>query len=210
MSEDSTNRDRILAYAEEIFMREGFARVSVDDLTEGLGMSKKTFYKVFRTKEDLIERIVLALLTETRHRVETITRGGGTFVEKIGAMMDVFSWICRRIESPMVRDLQRHLPAVWGKIDTFRRDRIQENFTRLVVQGIHEGAVCPTTNVRLLVLSLVGAIQSVLRPTVLADESFSAREAVEGILHIILQGVTTEKGRGDLQLIREGHTSQQR
>jgi hypothetical protein len=58
------------------------------------------------------------------------------------------------------------------------------------------------------VLSLVGAIQSVVRPTVLVDESFSAREAVEGILQLVLEGVTTEKGRGDLQLIRERHSPQ--
>jgi len=209
LSEESANRERVLSYAEERFMREGFARVSVDDLTEGLAMSKKTFYRVFRSKEDLIEQIVLGILAEIRQHVETITRGKGSFVEKIDAMMGVFTSVYRRIESPLIGDLQRHLPAIWGKIETFRREGIQENFTRLLVQGIQEGAIRPTTNVRLLVLSLVGAIQSVIRPTVLVDESFSAREAVEGILQIVLHGVMTGKGMENLQLIREKHRPQQ-
>ena len=52
-------RDRIVAVAERVFLRSGFSRVLMDDLARELGMSKKTVYAHFASKEDLL-RAVLA------------------------------------------------------------------------------------------------------------------------------------------------------
>ena len=52
-------RDRIVATAERIFLRSGFSRVLMDDLARELGMSKKTLYSHFASKEELLRAVLV-------------------------------------------------------------------------------------------------------------------------------------------------------
>ncbi|MFM8450341.1 MAG: TetR/AcrR family transcriptional regulator, partial [Haliscomenobacter sp.] len=49
-------QQQILEKAEGLFMRLGVKSVSMDDVARELGISKKTLYQYFPTKEDLIVR----------------------------------------------------------------------------------------------------------------------------------------------------------
>lgn len=51
-------KDRILLKAEELFMQYGIRSVSMDDIANGLGMSKKTLYQYFADKDELVEGVV--------------------------------------------------------------------------------------------------------------------------------------------------------
>jgi AcrR family transcriptional regulator len=196
-----TARERIIARADELFLKEGFARISVDNLTSDLAMSKKTFYKAFRSKEDLVEQLIMRALGNVALSLEKVMTGELTFPERIRGFMSVVPLIARRVDSPMAQDIQRHLPAVWARVEEFRRGRMTRYLTSILEQGKEEGHIRSDVPVRLLVLSVIGAVQSVVRPTVLAEESFSTREAVAGIFSLFLRGSLTDTGRDAIDTI---------
>lgn len=196
-----TPRDRILARADERFLREGFARISIDDLTSELGMSKKTFYKAFRSKEDLVEQLIMRALGEVATALEAVMAGDRPFLDRIKGLMSIIPRIARRIESPLALDIQRHLPAVWSRIEEFRGKRMATYLTRTFEQGKAEGFIRQDVPTRLLVLSVIAAVQSVVRPTVLSEESFSTREAVAGIFSLFLRGSLSDTGRAAIDTI---------
>ena len=47
-------RERIISVSSERFIEEGFSSVPVEEIAAALGMSKKTFYKHFASKDDLL------------------------------------------------------------------------------------------------------------------------------------------------------------
>lgn len=51
-------KERILVKAEELFMQFGIRSVSMDDIANHLGMSKKTLYQYFADKDELVEAVV--------------------------------------------------------------------------------------------------------------------------------------------------------
>jgi len=51
-------KERILFKAEELFMQYGIRSVSMDDIANSLGMSKKTLYQYFSDKDELVEGVV--------------------------------------------------------------------------------------------------------------------------------------------------------
>lgn len=196
-----TPKDRILTRADERFLKEGFARISVDDLTSDLGMSKKTFYKVFRSKEDLVEQLIMRALGEVATSLEAVMTGDRPFLDRIKGLMSIIPRVARRIESPLALDIQRHLPAVWSRIEEFRGKRMATYLTRTFEQGKVEGYIRQDVPTRLLVLSVIAAVQSVVRPTVLSEESFSTREAVAGIFSLFLRGSLSDTGRAAIDTI---------
>ena len=71
MSEDEITKEKIFSVCEERFFREGFASVSVDEISTNLAMSKKTFYKHFASKEDLVQQIMERFMGTVRSHVHT-------------------------------------------------------------------------------------------------------------------------------------------
>ncbi len=55
-------RDRILAAAEAVFFDKGYAAASMDDVAQACGMSKKTLYRFFATKQALFNDLVAATI----------------------------------------------------------------------------------------------------------------------------------------------------
>ena len=53
-------RIHIIKTAGELFFRLGIRSVSIDDICRELGMSKKTFYVYFESKDALIEQMLQA------------------------------------------------------------------------------------------------------------------------------------------------------
>ena len=54
MQSSTTKKDDIIHNAYEAFYKHGFHATAVDKLLEDSGISKRTLYKYFRSKEDLI------------------------------------------------------------------------------------------------------------------------------------------------------------
>src|ERR1051326_5172226 len=57
-AEEGTHRGKILLASEKLFMAQGFGAVSMDAVAKQAGVSKKTIYGLFDTKEDLFEAIM--------------------------------------------------------------------------------------------------------------------------------------------------------
>lgn len=55
------SRQRILAAAEETFLKKGFLGTNMDEVSEAAGMSKQTVYAHFRSKETLFRDVVVAM-----------------------------------------------------------------------------------------------------------------------------------------------------
>lgn len=51
-------KERILIKAEELFMQFGIRSVSMDDIANHLGMSKKTLYQYYADKDELVDAVV--------------------------------------------------------------------------------------------------------------------------------------------------------
>ena len=51
---DEETRQRILRVAMTFFLAHGFSRVTMDEIARELGMSKKTLYQHFESKESLM------------------------------------------------------------------------------------------------------------------------------------------------------------
>ena len=62
-------RDKILSMAVQVLPRYGVKSVTMDDLAQRLGMSKKTIYQHFKDKTTLVEAVVEEMISgDNGHR----------------------------------------------------------------------------------------------------------------------------------------------
>ena len=61
-------KKRILGKSEEMFMQFGIRSVSMDDIANNLGMSKKTLYQYFADKDELVDGVIEGHITKIEEK----------------------------------------------------------------------------------------------------------------------------------------------
>lgn len=197
---DIEEKQRIIDVAGKRFREQGITKVTLDEIASELGMSKKTMYKFFPSKEDLLSAVVHGVMNYLRAHVERIVASDKPFVEKASELL---SHLARQIGTTSRQffiDLQRVAPDLWKEMDEFRRQRILTNLRQMFIQGKQEGVFREDLNVDLFILVFLNSVQGIVNPQVLATQPFSMEEAMRGIFKIVFDGVMTEEARKNSKL----------
>ena len=188
-------QERILEHARDRFFASGFSKVTMDELAAELGISKKTMYEHYQSKDELIDRVITCQMAEMSGAMNAALKIPGGFIDKLYTMWTAIGRMACRISKNILDDMRRHRPDLWKKIEELRKKVVLENFTRLIDEGIGRGLVRTDVNKEVVVLMYLSSIQGVVNPEILADYSFSAEEALKTILSVVLDGILTEKAR---------------
>jgi AcrR family transcriptional regulator len=202
MSEEASIKERILSEAGNKFRTEGFAKTSIDDFVASLTMSKKTFYKVFSSKEDLVEQLANRHIGGVATQIERIATANQDFVSKLHSLLQFLGTIPMKIGIPFIHDLQKAYPQIWNRIEQFRAERVVTIFGKLVDQGKEEGYIRPEVNKRVFLLCYLASVQAIMQPDVLSNESFSAKEAIQGIMDLYFRGAMTAAAHREFDRIQ--------
>jgi AcrR family transcriptional regulator len=96
-----TKRTVLQETARRLFYKHGIRRVTVEEICREAGISKMTFYKHFKDKNDLGRCVILDIVEEVESRYEEIRGMDLPFPEKIKALMRLkveqskaMSWEC--------------------------------------------------------------------------------------------------------------------
>lgn len=187
-------RERLIAAASERFVEDGFSTVTVDEIAGGLGISKKTFYKHFASKDDLLLVVTDRLLESIRSQFRTIAEADTGFPEKLETLVTFLGQRITRLSKPLMHDLQRHAPHVWARIEQFRRERILNDLRGLLLRGVREGFVRGDVDIDLFLMGFIGAAEAVVNPAVLADHPLPVREIIRAVMTVFIRGILTGPG----------------
>ena len=193
---DRTARQRILGAAREQFLAHGFRSVTMDDLAEGLGMSKKTIYAHFPSKSALLETMLLDKFRCVEQELEAITAEcSADFPTGLHRLLECVQRHTEEIRPPFVRDIQREAPDLFKVVQARRREVIQRSFSKLLGEGRREGLIRSDTPVHLLIEILLGAVEAIINPPRLAELELSPKAGFTAIISVILEGALTPEGR---------------
>ena len=121
-------KDIILKFAADKFHREGFIKISMDEIASQLHISKKTIYKHFPSKDILIESII-AFECECHIAKEIeILNQNADVIRKIAQMIHYHLSEFSKLSEKWINDLQIHKPELWNKYMRFKNDKQNKNF----------------------------------------------------------------------------------
>lgn len=203
---DTPLKERIIVHASDRFFEEGFSHVSVEEIAGALGISKKTFYKNFGSKDELLLVVTDRLLAGIHGQVRSIVDGDAPFLEKLDALMTFLGQRLSRLSRPMMRDLQRHSPGIWARVQQFRRERISNDFKGLLLRGVAEGFVRGDVDIDLVLLAFTGAVEAVVNPAVLAEYPLPVQDVIRSIMTVFIRGILTFSAGEQFALIQSRKT----
>ena len=193
VSDVSEDKSKILRYAQDRFFRDGFYKLSMDEIARDLAMSKSTLYKHFLSKLDLVSAVIHLLARNVKGKVHSVIELDTNAVEKFIEIMKVLTETITRFSDKWMSDIQHHAPQIWMEIDEIRKQLLYENISKIIIQGQKEELIKPYPP-EIIITLFTGAIRNIVNPQFLIANSFSYDEAVHYSFRIMLNGILTEKG----------------
>jgi AcrR family transcriptional regulator len=187
-------RLKILNFAQAQFIDSGFHKTTMDQIAREMRISKKTIYKYFRTKDDLIRACLDQLTSGVKKSIEQIVGSESSSIEKLNSIGKVLMNVALKINDKWLRDLKTHYFFIWEEIERFREININKNFMKIIEQGKKEGYIIDYPSTAILAI-LRSSIQTIINPEFLVNNSISAQEAAKVTLDIIFRGIFTKKGK---------------
>lgn len=189
---DEEIKSRILDSAKKYFFENGFSKTTMEEFAQTLGMSKKTIYKFFPGKEDIIREITREKLHTIHHGCMQIQKDKSVdFMQRVRNITSFISGEMRALKPQFSSDLQRAMPDLWKELDEFRSQKLLKDFSSLIVEGVGLGVFRKDINVEVLVLMYSNAMQSIVNPETLSTLPLNASQAYDAIIEIIFGGVFT-------------------
>lgn len=189
-------RQRILAAAQDEFLLRGYSGAGMDRIAASLGMSKRTLYQAFPSKEALFRETMDSFVSDTIGIVDCLVKDASVdFEEKLRRLMETVGSQLTRISSPLLEDVRTRFPDIWRKVLAMRASVIDEYWGRLISEGRRKGIFRKDVDHRLVALMLVNSVQGIMTPEVLAEQDFSAAGAFEGIMRVLTEGIVVSEKR---------------
>lgn len=195
----SDDAGRIVAAARRHFFAHGFRNVTMDDLAAELGMSKKTLYASFPSKEALLEAVLKNKFESVEVDLERLAADAqGDALDNLKRLLACLQHHTAEIQPPFVRDIRRSAPQLFGVVERRRRNLIRRHFGRFFADGRERGLVRRDIRIDVIIEILLGATEAVVNPEKLAELRLSPNEAYMDVINVVLKGIVTDAGRAEL------------
>jgi AcrR family transcriptional regulator len=202
---DPAEREKILGFACETFLREGFYKTTMDDIAARLHMSKKTIYKYFPSKEELVKEVMTAHMSSTIKRIKSQVNNESNAVEKLFDIFTIVGENILKVNEKMIMDLQYYSPVIWKEVDDFRAKQITANFSKIFEQGKVEGYFY-NYKTDIILTIFIASIRSIVNPDYSVSNSVSLQESFVAIIEVLMNGILNEKGKKIFNKLKNGVT----
>ncbi len=190
-------RARIIACGRVLLAERGIRAITTNAIAERARISKKTLYQCFGTKDELVGAILISFIEENLARWDVALDDESLpAMERLSRSLEYVSQFLPMMQTLVLNQVEPGSvpPELWAKIDAIRLKRLAK-FRRLMEEAQAEGYVRADVDPDHWMLLLVGAVQSVLVPSVLLERGIPLPDIVKTLKTIYSDGLLTEKGR---------------
>ncbi|MGM9825766.1 MAG: TetR/AcrR family transcriptional regulator [Paludibacteraceae bacterium] len=194
-------KEDILKVAAEKMQNIGIRSLSIDDICRLLGISKKTFYVYFETKEALVEEMLRRQEQMMTDRVMESAEGK-TIAQLVASWMRTAPFLKEHIQTPpLLYDLKKYYPQQFERHQQNLRTWVCRFLERLFTKGIEEGFFRADIDVPTAAMFISHVHHNMVEASI---EHPERAEEVQRInrqaMRIIMRGVLTEEGFNQLTI----------
>ena len=197
------NKSRIIVESKALFLKLGIRSVSMDDIANQLGMSKKTIYQLFADKDELVDNIIDADIQQIQADCTNCCETAKDAIDEIFKTMEMIVAQFRNMNPMVIFDLQKYHHRSFEKFMHHRNTFLLEIITNNLEKGVKEGLYRENIKVDILSRFRLESMMLAFNMDLYPPSKFNALEVTLEIIQHFLYGLSTESG---YQLINEYKT----
>jgi len=188
-------RDEILHKATDLFLTLGFKSVTMDDLANEMGISKKTIYSHFKNKTQLVEDCTLSVFDAVSKGIDFICSLGKNPIEELYEIKKFAMKHLKDEKASPQYQLQKYYPKIHATLKQKQFEMMQDCVVDNVRKGIELGIYRPTLDINFVARIYFSGVTSIKDHTLFPVEQFPITRLMDDYLEYHLRGIVTPEGR---------------
>jgi AcrR family transcriptional regulator len=188
-------KEHIIARAAEMFVEQGIKSVRMDDIASTIGVSKRTLYEMFESKDELL---YLAIRHMQRCKLEHIKSSVQSSRDSLAYLLDALALMLDNKEAHrrISHNLRKFYPATFERV---RKEAEEENgrlLFSMIKHYIDCGLILPTVDIRLSVTILYYTATTLVvsAGNMSLPEGVSLEDALNYTIVNFFRGIATIEG----------------
>lgn len=185
---------KILDTAGEMFISLGFKSVTMDDIANEIGISKKTIYTHYKNKTQLVDEV-------TSHLFETICDGIDTICEAsnnpIEELYDIKMFVMHHLKNEKTspqHQLKKYYPNIFNSLRLKQFEKMHDSVKVSLQKGVDTGVFRASIDVDFISRMYFNGMTGIKDNTIFPATLFSMEYLTESYLEYHLRAIVTNKG----------------
>ncbi len=183
-------KEKIVSRFQKLILSHGIKKMTMEKLAKECGISKKTVYKYYDSKDELIEHFVEGVARTIQAGFSRIDQANADPEETIFMFFDLVFEITRNLPTAILEDAEKYYPDLGTKINSLREE-ISQIFMKTIKKGIASGSF---KNIHPVFAEkfYFGALNNIFSPEFMLKTGLGVNEILDSFKSMMLTGLLKE------------------
>jgi AcrR family transcriptional regulator len=187
-------KDKILKKAIDLFLNYGFKSVTMDDIANELGISKKTIYSHYSTKLKLVKATTFYVFEQINSGIYTICSANHNPIDEIYMIKSLVMEQLKDEKTSPQHQLQKYYPMIFETLKQKQFESVNECISSNLQKGIEQGYFLPELDVNLITRLYFNGLMGTKNLELFPTDDFSRTYLMDSFLEYHLRAISTKKG----------------
>jgi len=179
----------ILQTAYKLFTTQGIQQYTMDEISSRLAISKKTLYRFFVSRQDLVQQVCQLVVADYNQAMESAGNKEADNLKSVLGFMAANVAFCKKTSVVFFSDLQKHYPADYHNLTTTLNNITEQRLLKVLEQGIVEGVFRGSLHPKLVVTILLQHIKRDFEFAAELVNDYSKDEVFRQAMYLFLYGI---------------------
>ena len=187
-------KEKILHKAGDMFLSLGFKSVTMDDIANEMGISKKTIYAHYKNKTELVEAVTFSLFDTICDGIDDICDSSPNPIEELyDIKMFVMNHLKNEKASPQ-HQLKKYYPQIHDVLRMKQFEKMHESVQESLEKGVETELFRSSIDVGFISRMYFNGMTGIKDETIFPRNEFSSGYLMESYLEYHLRAIVTQKG----------------
>ena len=174
-------------------------RLSLEEIAARMGITKKTIYNHFESKDDLLTKCIQSISADFQMTMNSLDREKSNAIQNLNDAFVGLNTYFANLSPLFFYDIMRLNPNQAMSEHAIGSGIFKEKIKKNLRQGIDEGLYLPELNVEMISQYIAYSVFGFYINNVVKNSQNISNTYFEDVLHFNLRAMVTEKGRSVME-----------
>ena len=175
-------------------IEDGYRKITLEEITDNLAISKKTIYKVYPSKNELTRSVMMSELSDAYQKLILLLQEKSTMIQKVEKLSGIIERYIRLFNDASLNNVKKEYPNLWKEIIAFRKEKVLPLINLLLDHSKKHDLIVEHQNELIVKLFSTSLIISTEK-RFLTRSKLDFRNLFQSIFTVLLTGILTKKGK---------------
>ena len=187
-------KDRIKQKADELFRRYGIRSITMDEIANQLGISKKTIYQSFVDKDELVDEVITDLLLYNKERCNSDRFKATNAIQEVFLAMEMMDEMFENMNPTILYDLERNHPQTFKKFQHHKHSFLYMVIKENIERGKKEELYRADINTDIVTKIRLETMMLPFNQEIFPKNKFNLVDLEQQMIEYFLFGIASPKG----------------